>query len=637
MKESLDEASSYGTDDYFGFLDDNEGTSVAADGIDLGIGRFPVSTLTKAADAVTKVTTYIDNKLPGNWKNKIIFTADNTDSYTAGSPFCSHAKESNGLAEYMDKEYPEYALSKYYMDAYKPVSVNGKTVYPETKKSFLNKLNEGCFLLNYTGHGSTTAWSAEDMLNITDVRQMNFPALPLWITATCNFGWFDDLITSAGEEAFLNKKGGAIALFTTSRVVYSSSNLEINEQLIKYLFQVDKDGKHLRLGDILRKSKVALRTNYNKLNYVLLGDPALELNYPKMKVQLETINGDTIGNQTFSFRALEKITLTGSIVDEEGNKIDGFSGKIKADIYDSKQTIESVFTDTNGKRFSFSAYPSTIYSGDDEVKNGSFDLTFIVPLDISYKKDKGKMTFYAYDTRSFQDACGTFGNYILAGTGDDTYNENVPEIVEMFLNTESFKNGDDVNDTPYFFARVSDENGINKSGSGLGHDISICIDNNPAWTYPLNAYYEPISVTEGTVGFSIPGLPAGNHTLSFRVWNIVNIPATDSLNFNVVKGYKPEIFDLQAQNNPTRISTSFQLSHSLPATQLAVEIRVYDLTGRVIWNHTENSSAVYPIEWNLTSNGGVRVRPGIYLYQAIIKTGTSKEVTKAKKIIVLGQ
>ncbi|GHU61579.1 peptidase C25 [Bacteroidia bacterium] len=486
MKESLNEYSSYGTDDYFGFLDDNEGTNWPFAVIDLGIGRFPVSSLAKAADMVTKVTTYMDNKLPGNWKNKIIFTADNTDSYNA-SDFCHHAKESNEVANIMDKNHPEYALSKYYMDAYKAVTVNGKSVYPETKKAFLNKLNEGCFLLNYTGHGSTTAWSSEDMLNITDVRQMNFEALPLWITATCNFGWFDNLITSAGEEAFLNKKGGAIALFTTSRVVYSSSNLLINKQLIKYLFQVDKDGKHLCLGDVLRRSKIALGGDWNKLNYILLGDPALELNYPKMKVQLESINGDTIGGQTFSFKALEKITLAGSILDEQGNKIDGFSGKIKADIYDSKQTIESVVMDNDGKRFSFSTYPNTIYSGDDEVKNGSFDFSFIVPLDISYTKDNGKMTFYAHNTQSLQDADGAFGNYILAGTSDDIYNENAPKIVEMFLNTESFKNEDDVNETPFFFAKVYDEMGINRSGSGLGHDIIVSIDNNPAWTYNLNA------------------------------------------------------------------------------------------------------------------------------------------------------
>jgi hypothetical protein len=639
MKESLSEGTSYGTDDYFGFLDDNEGTNWPNAVIDLGIGRFPVSSLAKAADMVAKVTTYMDNKLPGNWKNKIIFTADNSDAGASDINFCNHAKESNQLADFMDENHPEYALSKYYMDAYKAVSVNGKNVYPETKKTFLNKLNEGCFLLNYTGHGSTTAWSSEDMLNITDVRQMNFEALPLWITATCNFGWFDNLITSAGEEAFLNKKGGAIALFTTSRVVTSGANFRINEQLIKYLFQVDNDGKHLRLGDVLRKSKVALRGDSNKLNYVLLGDPALELNYPKMKVQLETINGDTIGGQTFSFKALEKITLAGRVVDEQGNRIDGFSGKLTSSVFDSKQTIESVVVDPKDgeTRFSFTTYPNTIYAGDNEVKNGSFEFSFVVPLDISYTKDKGKMTFYAHDTQSLQDADGSFGNYVLAGTSEDTYNEEAPEIVEMFLNTESFKNGDNVNETPFFFAKVYDEKGINRSGSGLGHDIMVCIDNNPAWTYNLNAYYESLSATEGTVGFSIPALPAGNHTLSLRVWNIVNIPTADSLYFNVVKGYKPEIFDLQAQNNPARINTFFYLSHSLPATQLAVEIRVYDLTGRVIWNYTENSSGNYPIEWDLNSNGGVRVRPGIYLYQAIIKTGTSKEVTKAKKIIVLGQ
>lgn len=641
VKESVNETNSYGTDDYFGFLDDSEGISIISDKLDIGIGRFPVNSVTQATNAVNKVIAYINNKQYGHWKNKIIFTADNTDSRSPGS-FCVHATQADELARNMERDHPEYMVSKYYMDAYKPVDANGQTTFPDAKKAFLSNLNDGCFLVNYTGHGSTRAWSAEDMLYITDIRQMKYEHLPLWITATCDFGWFDGIITSGGEEAFLNKNSGAIALFTTTRVVLSSNNFDINEELITNLFK-KVDGEHLRLGDILRESKVALKADGNKLNYVLLGDPALKLNYPTLNVELESVNGKPIAEgEELSFKALEKVTLTGVITDENGNKINDFNGNLRATVFDSKQTIESIDKNTSGNKFSFTAYPNMIYAGNSDVENGSFTVSFNVPLDISYTRDNGKMSFYASNSEAGLDASGCFQDYILAGTSENPNpDEEGPEIIEMYLNTANFKDGDDVNETPFFYANVFDEDGINMTGSGLGHDIMISIDDNPVWTYNLTNYYTPVDAMEGIVGFSIPELTAGNHVLTFRVWDILNNPSTDSLRFNVVKGFKPEIYELTTSINPAKINTYFILNHDMPETQLDVEIRVYDLMGRAIWSHTENGSSgflkEYPIEWDLTNNSGGRVPPGIYVYRAAISTSTSKEATKAKKIIVLGQ
>jgi hypothetical protein len=642
VKESVNEKGSYGTDDYFGFLDDDEGLSLASDKLDLGIGRFPVSTLTQAEDVVNKVISYIDNKQLGNWKNKIIFTADNTDSYQAGDNFCLHGRQADEVARYVENNHPEYMIGKYYMDAYKPFTVNGKVTFPEAKKSFLNALKEGCFLLNYTGHGSTTAWSAEDMLNISDVRQMNYENLPLWITATCDFGWFDGSEMSAGEVALLNKNSGAIALFTTSRVVLSTNNLSINKQLMKNIF-VEENGRHLRLGDILKVSKNALVNDYNKLNYVLLGDPALELNYPQWHVQLESVNGKPVQEEeNFVFKALDVVSLSGVIVDEAGNKANGFSGTVKTNVYDSNQTIESVVMDSRGERFSFTTYPNMVYSGSNAVNNGTFDFAFTVPLDISYTGGEGIINFYASDAQTGKDASGSFQKYSLSGTSDTSnLNEDGPEIIRMFLNTENFRDGDNVNETPFFFADVVDEDGINRIGSGLGHDIQISIDGNPLWTYVLNNFYEPVDDKEGHIGFQIPQLPQGKHVLSFRIWDILNNPSVDTLRFNVVKNYKPMIIDLIARENPARTNTYFLLEHDLPETQITVEIRVYDLTGRSVWAHSESGSSgflkYYPVEWNLNNGAGNRVHPGIYVYRAAIRTATSREVTKAKKIIVLGQ
>jgi hypothetical protein len=640
VKESVNETSSYGTDDYFGFLDDNEGKYISSDGLDLGIGRFPVSSVSQATDAVNKVISYMDNKQYGSWKTKLIFAADNTDFNDPGN-FAEHAKNADGLAQNINQNYPEYMLYKYYVDAYKLVSVNGKLTASETKKAMLNQLKDGCFLLNYTGHGSTTAWSGEDLLNITDVRQMNFENLPLWITATCDFGWFDGFDTSGGETAFLNKNSGGIALFTTSRVVSSDGNYKLNTQFMNYLFKKE-NGKNLCIGDIFRFSKNKVGASDNKLNFVLLGDPALVLNYPEWTVKLNSINGNPVSdNETVTFKALDKVTLSGVITDETGNQVDNFTGKLMANVFDSQQTLQSISVNTAGGRFTYQDYPGMIFSGSTDVTNGAFNLSFNVPLDILYSEENGKIGLYAYDQTQQKDAAGSFLQYNFSGTGEGVENTGEgTEIVTMFLNTENFKDGDPVNETPYFFAKVMDKNGINLSNSGA-HGITVCIDNNPSQTYLLNGYYQAIDITQGTVGFSIPELAQGKHSLAFRVWNILNNSTVDTLNFTVVKGYKPAILDLQARENPARTSTYFVLNHNLPETQLNLEIGVYDLSGRAVWIHTESGSSGflqgYPIQWDLNSNAGTRVRPGIYIYRATIRTKTSSETTKAKKIIVLGQ
>ena len=641
VKESLDEQTSYGTDDYFGFLDDNEGTRLSSDGLDIGVGRFPVSTVNQAVDAVNKVSDYMDNTQYGDWKTNLIFSADKTDTDSPGL-FAEHAKQADLLATYMEQNYPEYILNKYYIDAYKLVSANGKLTCPDAKKSLLNRLKDGCFLFNYTGHGNTTNLAGTDLLNIADVRQMNFDNLPLWITATCDFGWFDGFDTSGGKAAFLNKTSGAIALFTTSRVVNSQNNFDLNNQLIRYLF-LKEGGKHLALGDVLRLGKNQLGNDSNKLNYVLLGDPALVLNYPEWNISLDSINGNLVSDgETIELNALDKVTISGVITDENGTRMDNFTGTLKANIFDGQQTMQSVSMNSAGGRFTFTDYPGMIYSGNADVKNGAFSLTFNIPLDISYSQTNGKMGLYAYDQSQMKDAVGSFKQYKLSGTGDnpDDTGEG-PEIVTMFLNTENFKDGDQVNETPYFYAKVTDNSGINLSGSGIGHDILLTIDNNPAWTFPLNSYYQANDITEGTVGFSIPELPQGKHSLTFRVWNIYNNSTLDSLNFTVVKGYKPTIIDLQAGGNPARDYTYFMFSHNLPETTLKVEIGVYDLTGRTVWTHSETGSSgflkQYPVKWDLNNNAGSRVPSGMYIYRATVSTANSKEATQSKKIIVLGQ
>ena len=80
--------------------------------------------------------------------------------------------------------------------------------------------------------GRTKAYGHKPIINNSSYKH-----LPVWVTATCDFTRFDDVKTSAGESVFLNPTSGGIALFTTTRVVFSGNNANLNKALIDNLFQ----------------------------------------------------------------------------------------------------------------------------------------------------------------------------------------------------------------------------------------------------------------------------------------------------------------------------------------------------------------------------------------------------------------
>ncbi|MDL2241408.1 type IX secretion system sortase PorU [Bacteroidales bacterium OttesenSCG-928-L03] len=646
-------AETVGTDDYFGFLEDKEGndSGLSAYTLDVAVGRFPVSSVEQAKNAVDKTIAYMNNDQPGNWKNKTLFLADNTDYSTAGDIFCRHAKDVEKSAIYVEDNHKEFIVYKSYMDAYKPADVNGQTTIPDAHNKFMNHLKEGVLLVQYMGHGSRRALSSENMLRENDVDQMSFEHLPLWITGTCDFGWHDAFTPSGGQKVFLNKNSAGIAIITTTRVVYPDRNRDLCHHIMEHLFS-KPNGERLSIGEAFRRGKIDQGNDGdNKLNFILYGDPAMKLNYPEMKVALETINGESVDAledgkpKVFSFKALDRITLEGSITDDEGNPITDFEGDIRTTVFDVKQVIKSYFPDNKGGRFTFEEYPNMVFSGNDQVSGGRFRVSFLVPLDISYSSEDnslGKINFYAVDNETGVDANGYYLNYRLSGSNEDPGLEyKAPEIVEMYLNDSSFSHGDAVNATPYFVAKVYDENGINMSGNALGHDITINIDNSAKTTYVLNSYYTPTSNGEGEIRFSIPELPNGEHSLVLTVWNVLNISSRDTITFRVDNRLSPKLYDIIATNVPARENTFFLLEHDRPESTLEVEVFVYDLSGRLVWTHRETGSSgwlrYYPIEWRLVNGSGSRVAPGVYLYSATISAPEGKTTTKAKKMIVLGQ
>lgn len=631
---------SYVIDDYFGFLDDADNKkSLQNKKLCLGIGRFPIRTVEQATQMVDKVISYMENKNTGSWKNNLCFMADdgsNTDGFMT-----EHMEFADQLAGYVESEHPEFLVNKLYYDAYKKDMTAG--TYPDVRSGLQKLLKDGLLLFNYTGHGGTTALSDEKVLTQTDINQFTYTHLPVWVTATCDFTRFDDLNTSAGEDVFLNKSSGGIALFTTVRVAYSRPNFPINDNVIRNLFERN-NGRRRTLGEVMQATKNTLSSVY-KLGFCLIGDPAVKMAYPEFGMKVTTVNGQSVDGNSISFKALEKITVEGEVLDASGQLVTDFTGIVNPTVKDSKVTVTCLKNSNkdDSPAFTFTDYPNTIFIGNDSVRNGQFSFTFTVPKDISYSNLQGKMNLYAVDTESGNEAQGNFDNFIVGGTSDTAETDTIgPEIRALYLNDTTFVDGGQVNTTPYFVAELWDKSGVNITGSSVGHDMMLVIDESTVLSYNLNSYYELLLGEDGTgiVKFPIPALEPGKHTAEFWVWDILNNSTVRTFTFEVVEGLKPFLFDVIATPGIAREQVTFHLMHNRPESWMRVGIMVYDLAGRQLWKHEESGTSGlfenYTVSWDLTS-GGARMRPGVYIYRAAISTDNSKDATKARKFIILGE
>lgn len=637
-ENSLDEKS-YVTDDYFGFLDDasNE-KSVESCPVDIGIGRFPIRSVSDARKMVNKVIRYMNNEELGIWKSETCFVAD--DGGNADKDKNMHMEQADAAAKTVERQASDILAGRLFFDNYVK-DFSSSNPYEAVTSQMNKKLREGLSLINYTGHGNTTSWSDEKVLTQQIIDKFSYSKLPLWITATCDFCRFDALATSAGESIFLNEKSGGIALYITVRVAYADTNEIINRHFLESLFTQDANGQYPVLGDVVKETK-RKHTGPRNLNFTFIGDPAIKLNLPTYKIRISTINGKDVALDTPNFRAYDEVVVEGEILSQDNLSVDNFNGKLDVKVMDSKISITTRNNFRNESAFKYEDYKNLVYKGSTQVQNGKFSFSFYVPGNISYSGKTGKMILYASDSEQKIEAKGNFTNYKVQGTSDDPLDDHEgPEIVKLYLNDSTFVSGDKVNTTPFFYARLWDQTGVDITEGGVGHDVMLMIDNKPFTSYNLNSYYDNIfgRKGEGEVRFGIPQLSAGMHEAVFKVWDVMGNPTTYTFRFEVDESLKPFITNIVATPTPAKGNVEFHLTHNRPESQMKVGIMVYDIAGRLHWKHEETGSSElfkdYVIDWDLRNNSGSHVRPGVYIYRAAISTNNSKEATEAKKMIIL--
>jgi len=634
--------SSFTSDDFYGLLDDGEGEAEGS--LDIGIGRLPVADTAQAGIQLEKIVSYLDNANMGDWKNIICLTADDEDGNT-------HMIDAEDLASGLETKNPEYNIDKIYLDAFKQSSSVSGESYPDVNKTINDRINSGCLIFNYVGHGSETGLAAERVVRIEDINSWNNAGrLPLFITATCEFSRFDDIElnvatremtgkTSAGEMVLLRKNGGAIALMSTTRLVYSAPNHILNKNIFNYAFSRDSDGNTMGLGDIIRLAKNSSGNGSNKRNFTLLGDPALKLAYPRYgKVVTDSVNGVSVSADIDTLKALSVVTVSGHMEGTDGSLKDHFSGTVSPIVFD-KETRVSTLGNDGGLTMDFYVRNNIVFSGKTMAENGRFRFTFIVPRDINYSFGNGKISYYASDGK--EDMNGEFENVVVGGFADNVSGDTTGPDIKLYMNDTLFRDGGITDSNPELLAIISDSGGINATGSGIGHDITAWLDDDPSGAIVLNNYFdnEFDNYTKGKVIYNYTELSRGTHKLTLKAWDNFNNSSVNSVYFVVETGNKFILNNLLNYPNPFFGSTTITAEHNKPDTNLDILITIYNLVGKMIKIiKTSSPSSGYnlpPVTWDGNDDGGHRVARGIYPYVVTVTTSDGETARVSGRMIIL--
>ncbi|MCH8126257.1 type IX secretion system sortase PorU [candidate division KSB1 bacterium] len=590
-------------EDWFTYVSGNDQVA------DYTIGRIPAQTTEEAENLIDKLVEYESTSNFGPWRNLITLVADD-ELVTGGvGEETIHTRDTELLAEnFIPKRFD---IRKIYLTEYPVVydaSASGVRK-PSASEDLLAQMNQGTLIINFIGHGSPQLWTHERvLLDSRDFEKIqNGNRYIFFITATCDFGRFDDPQEQSMAEKLLMVEGrGAIGLLTSARLVYASSNARFNKSYVKFLFT--DPAKPLRVGDAMRLAKV---NSINDQKFLILGDPTLILKVPKLNVIISDFSPD-------SLKALSLISVEGYISDENNTNYTG-GGKTFLKTFDSRRQV--VYTTKNGQRISYIMPGNPIFRGTGTVENGQFQMNFIVPKDISYGGRQGRMSFYFEGEET--DGTGFVKNLIVDGTAYDLIDHEGPDI-------RFFVKGTDVID----FALLNkedkieikiedDKSGINITGD-VGHKITATADNDAKNIREVTQYfeYETNNYLKGSLTipltlfpeFQNSSLSDETHTLTIKAWDNSNNSSKQSLSFTLIDGDRLVIDDVLNYPNPFLDNTTFTFVLSADAE---VEIKVFTIAGRLIaeLDPFQGTFGFNMFEWDGRDQDGDELANGVYFYR----------------------
>ncbi len=618
---STSKSSSFVSDDYFGFMDDDEGDNITGnDLLDIAVGRIPIMSNEEGDDVVNKIVGYNSFESLGDWRNKIQFLADDISHDVWEAQLMIDTEK---LSTSLSSRNSSYNHQKVYLDTYKIEKTSGGNRYPDAHIDFMQNVQNGNLVTNYFGHGSEVAWTGEGLFYIDDVEKFqNNSNLPLFITVTCEFSRYDnpDKYTG-GEKLMIYKDGGSIGLISTTREITVSFGSKINDAILGFLLPA-KEEEHITIGEVLRRAKNRFPSYRSRRTVSLIGDPALMLAYPKKEIFVTKVNYEDVST-TDTIKSLMKVNIEGEIR-VNGSKDVSFNGVAFPLMYDKKVNLKSLDNNNFGIKIPYWVQKNVIYKGKSTVTDGEFTMEFVVPKDINYAYGNGKLSFYAMSDEMgiVNDASGDNSDIIVGGIDITADVDTEGPKMKMYINNEFFVDGGITNSSPLLLVDLEDESGINTVGNGIGHDLKMILTSDGVnKEITLNEFYESEidSYSKGRVSYQLLGLKPGYYTTEVVAWDVFNNSSTEILHFRVSDDNEVVVCEIINYPNPFVETTTFSFSHNHPNEVLTTRIEIFSISGLLVKtiNHHNNYDGfvVNDIVWRGDSDSGTLLPSGTYIYR----------------------
>jgi len=653
VENSENHISALVTDDFFGMLDDNESIS-STDMLDIGIGRILASNITQAKQQVDKIEHYLKNgsnlfanqgascclgdnsaNTYGDWRLKYVQIADDEEA----GYFIKFDTEPQ--YNFVKKNHREMNCDKLYMDAFPQQTSAGGQRYPDVFNAISDRVQRGALVVNYVGHGGEVGLAEERVVTIPQIQSWtNINALHLFVSATCEFTKYDDPSrVSAGEWASLNPNGAAIALMTTTRSVYFGVNSNTGLAFYRNVFQRESNGTPRTFGEIVRRTKNESGNSDNKRSFTLIGDPALKIALPRLKIVTDSINGKNPLVIKDTLKALSKVTIKGHLEDFNNQILTNYNGTLVPSIFDKIKIQKTLGQDAGSPVLDYELQRNIVYKGKASINAGYFEFSFVVPKDIALNYGDGKISYYAFN--DINDAFGYDTSFIIGGINPNGIIDNEGPTLEAFMNDEKFINGSITDNSPVLLLKAFDENGINTIGNGIGHDILAILDGDVSKPINLNDFYiaELDNFQKGEIRYQLNNLSKGNHTLEVKVWDVNNNSSTAKIDFVVQEKEEPKLDHVFNYPNPFTTKTSFMFEHNQACNSLEVQIQIFTVSGRLV----KTINKIVPtigfrsegIEWDGKDEYQDQLAKGVYIYRLKIKNSEGLSTDKTEKLVIL--
>ena len=652
-EESVDRVDSYGSDDFFTFMGDDEGLwprsptpNNPINLMDIGVGRLPIQTIEEARLLVDKIMAYEDPRSRGDWRSLFTFIADD---HAAGSSNDRdlHILNADGTADVVDQDGTGVRLEKIYQISYPTENTSAGPRVPQATQAMVDRINDGTLVFNFSGHGSEQFLTDQRLFTADDIGRLNNRNRPsIMVTATCSFGRFDDTEDNSGaEKMMLHPDGGLIAALTTTRVVYTSPNpgilnFGLNIALTREMTRRDADGRPQRLGDIFRNTKITpVGREFNSRKFILLGDPAMRIGLPTSQVEITHINDTEIRPDTlFELRALDRVTVSGYITQSGGTVNTSFDGEANVRVFDARRLVrypDFDWLESPGCWLDDCGYfvqTDALFNGRVSVSGGQFQSEFIIPKDVSYSMNPGRIQTYARERDT--DAVGATSNFRIRGRNPEAIDDERGPEIEIYMNDELFVDGGVVDDSPQLIVLLSDNAGINTTGAGVGHEIVAQLersdDSSSRRIITLNEFYQSNldDFTSGRIEYPLNQLEEGHYRLRIRAWDVFNNLGESEISFQVLDSQDLQIRNVFNYPNPMHNFTSFVFEHNQPRVPMNINIRIYTLTGKPVTTIRREeyipSGNMVRIDWHGRDDDQHRLASGTYLYHVQVRIETDQ-------------